>query len=108
MSVCVYVTYRRPNGEAHEPKIISHWIKISFILFFNVMPPFHLRCVSVNQGRSVNFGLSQSDAELFEHFRTFSNTNVISTIHIGQSYVSIRSKWVGVGRCAAIAALMVR
>ena len=47
-------------------------------------------------------------AKLFEHFRIFSNTNVTSTIHIGQSYVSIRSKWAGVGRCAAIAALMVR
>ena len=49
-----------------------------------------LGCVSVNQGRSVNYGLSQSDAELFEK-------NVTSTINIGQSYVSIRSKWAGVG-----------
>ena len=40
--------------------------------------------------------------------RAFSNTNVTSTLHIGSSYVSIQSKWAAVGRCAAIAALMMR
>ena len=65
----------------------------------SLMAPFHLGCVSVNQGRSVNFGLSQSDAELFEHFRTISKHKC----HINDSNRSeLRQYSVKMGRCRSV------
>ena len=63
------------------------------------MFPFHLRCVSVSQSWSVNFGLSQSDAEHFEHFPTeMSHPRFISVIVTSV----LRQYSVNMGRCRSV------
>jgi len=57
-----------------------------------IMHPFHLRCVSVNQGQSVNVGLSQNSSSIFEH-----------KCHIHDSYRSeLRQYSVKMGRCRSV------
>ena len=67
------------------------------------MPPFHLRCVSVGQGRSEKFRLSQSDAELLDHIPPKMSHPRFISVRVGSV---LRQCLVSVGRCASISEMV--